>query len=374
MAKFNLPDITFAEKDTQIIENEMIHGYEEATGQSLADGDPRKKLLQSEVPIIVGHRSLIDYSAKQNLLAYAAGDILDHIGILVGCTRLPTTAATATIRFTLSAVRSQSTIIEAGKRVTSGSGDNIFFATVSEVVIQPGTLTIDSKVECLTVGAVGNGYGIGDLKTLVDPIPYVASVSNTTISEGGIDIEADDPFRDRIQQAPESFSTAGSDGAYMYWAKTASSTIIDVEVYSPSPGVVHICPLVTGGQIPGQEILDAVLAICSDKKVRPLTDHTHAVAPEQVEYAIDVSYWIDKEDENLAVSIRAKVDQSVNDYIAWQKSKLGRGIDPSQLIQLMKNAGAKRVVVTTPIYQALNKNQVAKEQENITVNYGGIEE
>lgn len=372
MAKFNLPDITFAQKDTQTIENEIIQGYEEAAGQTLADGDPRKKLLQSEVPIVVGQRSYIDKSAKQNLLAYAAGDNLDHLGILVGCTRLPATAATSTIRFTLSAVRSQSTIIEAGKRVTSG--DNVFFATISETVIPIGTITADIKVECLTLGAVGNGYGIGELKTMVDPIPYIASVSNITISEGGVDIEDDDHFRDLIQQAPESFSTAGPDGAYMYWAKKASSTIIDVEVYSPSPGVVHICPLVTGGEIPGQEILDDVLAICSGKKVRPLTDHTFAVAPEQVEYAIDVSYWIDKENENLAASIRTKVNQSVSDYIAWQKSKLGRGIDPSQLIQVMKNAGAKRVAVATPIYQALNKNQVAKEQENITVNYGGIEE
>ncbi|AIF51265.1 baseplate J/gp47 family protein [Pelosinus sp. UFO1] len=372
MAKYNLPDITFAEKDAKIIENEIIQSYEEVSEQSLAVGDPRKKLLQSEVPIIVGQRSLIDYSAKQNLLAYAVDDILDHIGILVGCTRLPAKAATSTIRFTLSVERSQPTTIEAGKRVTSG--DNIFFATVSEAVIPPGTITIDSKVQCLTEGTIGNGYGIGELKTLVDPIPYVSSISNITVSEGGIDIEANDPYRDRIQQAPESFSTAGPDGAYIYWAKTASSTIIDVEVYSPSPGVVHICPLVTGGEIPGQEILDAVLAICSDKKVRPLTDNTYAVAPEQVEYTIDVSYWIDKQNENLASSIRTKVNQSVSDYRTWQKSKLGRGIDPSELIKVMKNAGAKRVAVATPIYQALNKNQVAKEQENITVNYGGIEE
>lgn len=372
MANYNLPDITFAEKDAQIIENEIIKSYEKSSEQSLADGDPRKKLLQSEVPIIVGQRSLIDHSAKQNLLAYAIDENLDHIGILVGCRRLPATAATATIRFTLSSARSQPTTIEAGKRVTTG--DNIFFTTISEVIIPPGTIIIDSKVKCLAVGIVGNGYGIGDLKTLVDPIPYVASVSNITASEGGIDIEANDPFRDRIQQAPESFSTAGPDGAYIYWAKTASSTIIDVEVYSPSPGVVHICPLVTDGQIPGQEILDAVLTICNDKKVRPLTDNIYAVAPEQVEYTIDVSYWIDKKNENVASNIRTKVDKSVNDYKAWQKSKLGRGIDPSQLIQVMKNAGAKRVAVTTPIYQALKKNQVGKDQAIIKVNYGGIEE
>jgi phage-related baseplate assembly protein len=272
----------------------------------------------------------------------------------------------------LSAARTQPTIIEIGKRVTSG--DSVFFITQEEAIIPSGALFIDVKMKCMEIGSKGNGYASNTLTTLVDPIPYITSVSNLTETEGGIDREENDPYRDRIQQAPEKFSTAGPTGAYEYWAKTASSTIIDVEVYSPSPGVVHICPLVTGGEIPGQEILDDVLAICSDKKVRPLTDHAFAVAPEQVGYAIDVSYWIDKENENLAASIRTKVNESINDYRIWQKSKLGRGIDPSELIKVMKNGGAKRVAVATPIYQALNKNQVAKEEEIILVNYGGIEE
>lgn len=370
MAKFNLPDITFAEKDPLLIEQEIINTYEETAEQSLADADPRKKMLQAEVPIITGQRAKIDHSAKMNLLAYAKGDYLDHIGILVGTTRIPATAAKTTERITLSTVRSVNTVIAAGKRITAG--DNVFFATTSEVVVPSGSLSIDVEVKCLTPGIVGNGYVSGTLNTLVDPIPYVTSVSNISISEGGIDIETDDAFQDRIQQAPESFSTAGPEGAYIYWAKTASSTIIDVEVYSPSPGVVHICPLITGGNIPGQEILDAVLEVCSDKKRRPLTDNTYAVVAEQVEYSIDASYWISKENESVAAGIRTKVETAVNNYVLWQKSKLGRGIDPSELNKVMKNAGAKRVEINTPTYQALNKNQVAKEV-NINVNYGGIE-
>lgn len=365
-----MPDITFAEKDPLLIEQEIINTYEETAEQSLSDADPRKKMLQAEVPIITGQRAKIDSSAKMNLLAYAKGAYLDHIGILVGATRIPATAAKTTERITLSAVRSVNTVIAAGKRITAG--DNVFFATTSEAIIMAGSISTDVEVKCLTSGITGNGYAPGTLTTLVDPIPYIASVSNITTSEGGIDVESDDAFQDRIQQAPESFSTAGPEGAYIYWAKTASSTIIDVEVYSPSPGVVHICPLITGGNIPGQEILDSILEVCSGKKRRPLTDNTYAVMPEQVEYSIDASFWISKENESVAAGIRVKIETAVSEYVVWQKSKLGRGIDPSELNKVMKNAGAKRVQINTPIYQALNKNQVAKEVD-ITVNYGGIE-
>jgi len=370
MANFNLPDITFAEKDSSTIETEIIDQYEETAGVTLAVADPRKKLLQSEVPIIVGQRSVIDSSAKKNLLAYSSGDFLDHIGILVGCTRIAATAATSTVRFTLTAARSVSTTIASGKRVTSGDG--VYFITTAETVIAAGDTYADISVQCTVTGTAGNDYAVGTLTTLVDPIAYVASISNTTVSEGGTDKEIDDAFRERIQLAPESFSTAGPTGAYEFWAKTASSTIIDVSVASPSAGVVAIYPLVTGGEIPGQEILDAVLEICDDEKIRPLTDNVQVLAPEQVAYAIDVSYWIDKTNESVASTLETAIETAVSTYITWQKTELGRDINPTELVYLMRAAGAKRVMVTTPTYLALADSQVAKESTT-TINYGGIE-
>ncbi|WP_094607724.1 hypothetical protein SPSIL_009140 [Sporomusa silvacetica DSM 10669] len=370
MANFNLPDITFAEKDSSTIETEIIDQYEETSGITLADADPRKKLLQSEVPIITGQRAVIDYSAKQNLLAYAAADFLDHIGVLVGCNRIAATAATATMRFSLLAVRTLSVTIPAGRLVTSGDG--VFFATAAESTITAGSLYADVKVQCTKAGAKGNGYAVGTITTLVKPISYIVSATNITESEGGTDEETDDAYRERIQQAPESFSTAGPTGAYEYWAKTASSTIIDVSVTSPSAGVVAIYPLVTGGEIPGQEILDAVLEICNDEKIRPLTDNVQVLVPEQVSYSIDVSYWIDKTNESVASALQTAIEAVVTTYITWQKAELGRDIDPSELIYKMKAAGAKRVTVTSPTYLALTDSQVAKESTT-TINYGGIE-
>jgi phage-related baseplate assembly protein len=371
MAKYNLPDITFAEKDAQVIENEMIKGYEEAAEQVLANGDPRKKLIQSEVPIITGQRALIDFSAKQNMLAYTEDEYLDHFGVLVGTPRLQEAAATTTERFILSVIRTQPTIIEMGKRVTAGDG--IFFAVEEETIIPSGQMSVDVRVKCTEVGTKGNGYAQGTITTLVDLIPYIANVINITESEGGADREGPDTYRDRIQQAPERFSTAGPDGAYIYWAKTASTSIIDVKPYSPSPGVVHVCVLLASGEIPGQEILDKVLAACSSKKVRPLTDHVFAVAPEVVPYALNVQYWIDKSNESMAASIRTAVDKAVVEYQLWQRSALGRDIDTTELVYLMRAAGAKRVLVHSPMFLALEDNQVAREEEPNVISYEGTE-
>ncbi|MDT8901822.1 baseplate J/gp47 family protein [Anaeroselena agilis] len=370
MAKLNLPDIEFAAKDSATIEAEIIVEFTAETNESLADGDPRKKMLQAEVPIIVGQRAYIDRSAKMNLLAYAEGDFLDHLGALVDCPRTQATAATTTERFSLSAARPSSVTIAKGKRVAAGDG--VFFATMAEGIIPAGSLYVDVKVQCTTAGTAGNDYAADTLTTLADPIPYIASVANLTKSEGGTDREEDDPYRERIHEAPESFSVAGPEGAYIFWAKTASSSIIDVAVDSLSPGCITIYPLLNDGELPGAELLASVLAICSADDVRPLTDNVSADAPTRVTYNIDVTYYIDKANESTAASIQEAVNAAVAAYQVWQRTKLGRGIDPSELSHRMKKAGASRVVVVAPAYAALTKSQVAKE-DTVTINYGGIE-
>jgi phage-related baseplate assembly protein len=369
MTRFNLPEITFAEKSAQQIETDIINMYEQTTGYRLGAADPRRKFLQAVVLVVAQQRALIDFSAKQNMLAYAVDDYLDHLGAPSETPRLVATYATATVRFTLSVIQQQT--IPAGTRVTAG--DNVFFATTQAVTVEVGQASANVDVQCTQAGTPGNGYLSGELNKLVDPIQWVQSVANITESAGGADIEDDDPYAERIHEAPESFSVAGPDGAYLYWARTASQLIVDVSVRSPSPGVVEVRPLLAGGEIPGQEIIDAVLGVLSDKTVRPLTDNVQALAPEVVSYDISLTYWINTVNSSVAASIQAKVLQAIDDYKLWQKSKLGRGIDPSELITRVKIAGAKRVAVTLPAYQAIQLYQVASEDQ-VTVAYGGLED
>jgi len=67
------------------------------------------------------------------------------------------------------------------------------------------------------------------------------------------------------------------------------------------------------------------------------------------------------------------VNNAVSEYVVWQKSKIGRSINPSELVRKVMQAGAKRVEVTSPVYTDLNDTQVAVEG-SISVTYGGLED
>ena len=97
------------------------------------------------------------------------------------------------------------------------------------------------------------------------------------------------------------------------------------------------------------------------------------LALEQVAYDIALTYWISSDDELIASPIIAKINQAIEDYKLWQKSKQGRSIDPSELITRVKNAGAKRVELILPIYEKIEEYQVAKE-DTVEITFGGLED
>ena len=82
--------------------------------------------------------------------------------------------------------------------------------------------------------------------------------------------------------------------------------------------------------------------------------------------------FLDKKDANNAETIKAAVNQADTNYEKWQDSKLGRDINPDELIRLIKEAGAKRLVITTPTYTELEPYEVAKCTAS-TITYGGLE-
>jgi phage-related baseplate assembly protein len=161
------------------------------------------------------------------------GDYLDHIGAIVRTERIPAQPSVTTLKFTLSTAQPQAVVIPAGTRVTPDG--QVFFAVLTDTTVAAGTLQIDVYAECTIEGTVGNGWQIGQINQLVDPLLWIIQVQNITVSSGGSDIESDDNYRQRIYEAPESFSVAGPEGAYKYWARTASNLISDVAVYSRLP-------------------------------------------------------------------------------------------------------------------------------------------
>ncbi|MDF2591976.1 MAG: baseplate J/ family protein [Clostridia bacterium] len=366
-------DVQFVEVDSVVIQNQLISDFESILGETLYPGDERRIFLLQLVPLIVGLKNDINNTGKQNLLRYASGAVLDALGDFYDTIRLPAQKSSVTLRFTLSSIQAASVTVPQGTRVTPDG--IIYFSTTSDLVIAAGQTTGDITAESIESGVKYNGFVPGQIKNIVDPVAYVASVTNIDESSGGADVEDDESYRERIRLAPESYSVAGPEGAYVYWAKTADSTIADVSITSPTPGVVKIVPLLVEGGIPNQAILDKVYESCNATTRRPLTDNVQVAAPTQVTYNIELIYYISTLRQADEVSIKKAVEDpggAIDQYIIWQREKLGRAINPDELRYKIMQTMASRIVLTSPQYLILNTDEVAVPG-TVTITYGGLE-
>ena len=351
------------------IATRMVNRFNELSGESLGLADERRWLLQAIAYGIFVRNQATNEGFKMNFVRHTKGDYADEIGVFTDTERLSAQYAGTTVRVEIE--EAQASVLGVNPvRVTPG-GDIYFITEYFEFGI--GETTKDVVVKCMTAGEVGNGFLPGEISKIVDPFPFFKSVTNLETSQGGAEIESDESLKDRIREAPSKFSTAGPGDAYIYWAKTANQDIVDVNAEMTSPGTVRITPLMTGGELPSDSILADVLAICSADKRRPLTDTLVVNKPTQIEYNIDFTYYISSSDIGLVSEIQTNVQKAKDDYIAWQKEVLKRDINPTELTYLVRKAGAKRVVITSPVFTTVDTFEVAKEV-NIYVNYGGIED
>ena len=91
-----------------------------------------------------------------------------------------------------------------------------------------------------------------------------------------------------------------------------------------------------------------------------------------VSYDITLTYYTDV--GTAESTVKDAVTTAVNNYRLWQKSKIGRDINPSRLIaDVMAVAGVKRVIVTAPTYTVLTGVQVAQDK-TVSVVLGGSED
>lgn len=373
----NLPDVSFID-DMQLedVQTQMVRDYQdrykEITGKDvvLDRADPMSLILYALSIQVYQALLYVDKTGKQDLLKYSYGAYLDNLAAMKGIAREQAKPSRAMIRFTLSGIRPSTVEIPEGTRVTNGE---VYFQTESHAEIPAGESSVDVAAECMTSGVAGNDLEAGEINILVDPVPYVAKVANTEPTTGGADIEDDDTLKDRIYIAPSKYSVAGPEESYRYWVKTYNSNISDVLIYSDDPVDVVIEFIMNDGELPSESMLLGVQKFLSDEQIRPLTDRVTVKAPETVEYKVNVKYFVNQSDLKKVDTIKTAVNAAVDDYIQWQRSKIGRDINPSQLIQQMVSAGAKRVEVALPVFQVIGKANVAKLSSK-TVTYGGLED
>lgn len=346
--------IKFIDDDPDAVAASLNTFYEGLTGRVLQPAQV-ERLVNNAIGYRIGLiLTAINETANKCFAEFADGQALEKLGQPLGVTRLPAALATCVLRFSLVAGHGFLTI-PSGIRVQSTDGQAVFITTETKNV-DAGINTVDIKAECTKEGVVGNGYVSGGISVILDPQPYVSSVANLDITANGGNAETDDELRERIFLAPASFSVAGPKGAYKFFAKSAHPNIVDVAVttghdtvtpFGIIPGQVDIFPLMNDGSAPDAEIIDAILAICNDEKVRPLTDTVVVKAPVKTDYTISVQLVVLT--DAVQQDVIDKVTANLEAYRDARKNKLGIDVVLTQLIGACQVEGVYKVTIVTPV-------------------------
>lgn len=371
-----VPEISFIghmtlQETEEQLRAEYARLYREQTGKELVmgDADPKNLLIKAFALIEYQTMQYTDAKGRAELLNTSTGESLDALVALLGLTRQQAKKATAKERFSIAEARAGAVAIPAGTRVKTQGGR--YFNTLSYTEIPPGSLYVETMIQAEEGGAASDGIPVGDISVLVDPIPYISAVENISESTGGLDVESDDGLTERAFLAPSRFSCAGPRDAYEYYVRDWRSDVGDVQIVSPEPCTVAIYFILDDGRLPNETERESLVEYISGESIRPLCDKVICVEPEEVEYAIELTYWIGDSNQKSAGEIQSRVDAAVEEYQQWQRH-LGRDVNPTELIAKIREAGAKRVKLIAPEDVAIEKTQLPKCTGK-TVTYGGLE-
>lgn len=353
--------------DPNLILADMVAEFEAAAGRTLQPAQVERLLINLYAYREALVRNAIQYAGQQNLLAYASFPMIDYLGQLLGVTRLGAQSAVTTLEFTLGSSLDVSYTIPAGSQVGTSDGQYIF-ATTIPLTFGPGVITGSVAASAVTAGPGANGYLPGQINVQLNPSVLVQSVTNTNVSAGGSAPESDDHLRGRIQAAPNEFSVAGPEGAYRFFALSASSSIIDAQVASPAPGQVNVYVLTgpiniqpatppNNAGVASPALLSTILGQLNADSVRPLTDTVNVLPVAEVDYQITGTITLYSDAD--PVSTMAAANAAAQEFAIALASRIQRDIVPSQIVEALSVTGVYEVVLTAPAYIPLTAGQWA---------------
>jgi phage-related baseplate assembly protein len=170
--------------------------------------------------------------------------------------------------------------------------------------------------------------------------------------------EADDDFRRRIQLSFEGYTTAGSEGSYVFHALSADGDVKDVSVTSPTPGQVSVYVLSrTGDGTADAGLVDTVTAALNADEIRPMTDNVSVFSANIVNYAITAELVLYPGPDSDVVR-QAALDAVTAHTIDIKR--MGQDVSISGLMSKLHQPGVQDVSLTAPVANiAIDTSQAA---------------
>ncbi|WDD95928.1 baseplate J/gp47 family protein [Burkholderia sp. FERM BP-3421] len=221
--------------------------------------------------------------------------------------------------------------------------------------------------------AVMLAYATGrDLDQLAAFFAIERLVLSPAIPEQGIPavMESDVDLRKRTQLAPQGYSVAGPEGAYISHALNTDGRVLDASATSPAPCEVLVTILSRDGDgTADARLIDAVAAALKADNVRPLTDCVTVQSAQIVPYKVSATlYTFPGPDSGVVLAeARARLARYVSDA-----HRLGREITLSGIYAALHVEGVERVQLDEPAANvAINRTQAAYCVD-AAIRHGGI--
>lgn len=158
--------------------------------------------------------------------------------------------------------------------------------------------------------------------------------------------ESDDDFRARIQLSFEGYTTAGSEGSYVFHALSADGDVKDASALSPTPGNVDVYVLSrsSDGTAPAA-LLAKVNAALNAEDVRPMTDHVTVASATIVPFTVEAELTMYPGPDPEVV--RQAAVKALNKYIA-SVQRIGYDVTRAGIIGALVQPGVQNVALTSP--------------------------
>lgn len=136
--------------------------------------------------------------------------------------------------------------------------------------------------------------------------------------------ETDSSLRKRVQLAPEGYTTAGSEGSYLFHGMNADVRVKDIEPVSPDKGIAAMYVLSTEGDGTASEDLIKIVDQALNKKIiRPLTDDVQVYSASIIHYRVEAVLEIENgPDKNIVLQDAIRELKNYVDSVHKLKTKV----------------------------------------------------
>lgn len=203
----------------------------------------------------------------------------------------------------------------------------------------------ESAISVMLAYAAGSdldqlGANVGVQRLLIEP-------GNPDAIQPTPDVyESDADFRARIQLSFEGYTTAGSEGSYVFHGMGADGDVKDIQAVSPEPGKVTVYVLSrTGDGAADQSLLDKVADTLNADRVRPMTDQVTVLSATINPYQVTAELVL-YPGPDADVVLQAARD-ALQEYVTGV-ARIGYDVSLSGIYQALHRPGVQMVNLTEP--------------------------